>query len=231
MIWKASALLVLFSLSIGYAQSPTQPDAGHAVLVFPQGPDPDKRVLRLDNLFFETRQGRTYLPAQLASDLRTVHVDAVVNQATMPDGRRVALTVKKQGRNFIVGLNAKPDADIVKWGMAADALSDEYYTGLMERVIDGPQRASWAPGLQQAMDLRGQKVDMIVKPTTSVYAPFYLSSRGYALFVKGTWPGYFDFAAGDPERVKIEFEGSALEIKLYFSTDPMELVRQHAMEV
>ena len=55
--------------------------------------------------------------------------------------------------------------------------------------------ASWAPGIKEAMDLRGQKVEMIIKPTTSVYAPFYLSSRGYAVLVKGNWPGYFDFAA------------------------------------
>ena len=45
----------------------------------------------------------------------------------------------------------------------------------MERVVDGPQQASWAPGITAAMNLRGRKVDMIVKPTTSIYAPFYLS--------------------------------------------------------
>ena len=28
-----------------------------------------------------------------------------------------------------------------------------------------------------------------VKPTLSLYAPFYLSSRGYAVFVRGDWPG------------------------------------------
>ena len=47
------------------------------------------------------------------------------------------------------------------------------------------------------MNLRGQTVDMIVKPTLSVYAPFYLSSRGYAAAVQGTWPGRFDFCASD----------------------------------
>ena len=56
------------------------------------------------------------------------------------------------------------------------------------------------------MDLRGQKVDMLVKPTTSIYAPFYLSSRGYGVFVKGTWPGYFDFTATDSKRVQVQFE-------------------------
>ena len=65
------------------------------------------------------------------------------------------------------------------------------------------------------MNLRGQKVDMLVKPTTSIYAPFYLSSRGYAVFVHGTWPGRFDFAADDPKAVKIDFEGPSLKMQVY----------------
>lgn len=127
-------------------------------------------------------------------------------------------------------LSAKPDTDIVKWGLSIDARPDEYYTGLMERVVDGPQAASWAPGRSEAMNLRGQKVDMLVKPTTSIYAPFYLSSRGYAVFVQGTWPGHFDFAAGDPRAVKIEFEGPSLKIQVYTAADPATLVRQHALD-
>jgi alpha-glucosidase (family GH31 glycosyl hydrolase) len=232
MIWKGSLVLVLFSVSIGIAQSVTsaQPESGKAALLLPNGPDPEKRVLRLDNLFFETKQGRTYLPAQLAYDVRTLKLDGFLRQAIMPDGRKVSLGVRREGRNFIVGLSAKPDTDIIKWGLSVDAFPDEYYTGLMERVVDGPQRASWVAGLKEAMDLRGQKVEMIVKPTTSVYAPFFLSSGGYALFVKGTWPGYFDFAASDPQRVRVEFEGTSLDMKVYFSDDPMELVRQHAID-
>ena len=51
------------------------------------------------------------------------------------------------------------------------------------------------PGITEAMNLRGQKIEMIVKPTTSVrYAPFYLSSRGYGLFMQTDWPGQCDFA-------------------------------------
>ena len=80
------------------------------------------------------------------------------------------------------------------------------------------------------MNLRGQKVEMILKPTTSVYAPFYLSSRGYAVFVKGNWPGGFDFCASDPQRVKIEFEGPSFEMKIYTAADPAALVRAHALD-
>jgi alpha-glucosidase (family GH31 glycosyl hydrolase) len=70
---------------------------------------------------------------------------------------------------------------------------------------------------------------MILKPTLSVYAPFYLSSRGYAVFVQGDWPGRIDFADSDPANVKIEFEGPSFAMKIY-TGDPATLVRAHALD-
>jgi hypothetical protein len=46
----------------------------------------------------------------------------------------------------------QPDSDIIKWGLAVEAAQDEYYTGLMERVVDGPQHLSWAPGRKEVMN-------------------------------------------------------------------------------
>jgi len=89
----------------------------------------------------------------------------------MADGRVVRVSVTRRSGNpetFDVALNARPDTDVVRWGFAIDANASEYFTGLMERVVDGPQQRSWAPGITAAMNLRGQKVDMLVKPTTSV---------------------------------------------------------------
>ncbi len=193
----------------------------------PLGLGPDSRWLKLDGLFYETARGRNSLPAQLTAKQKNNELESEV---TMTDGRVVRLSLKAGGRDFIVNLSARPDSDIVKWGLAVDAAPDEQYTGLMERIVDGPQQASWAPGIKAAMNLRGQKVDMIVKPTTSVYAPFYLSSRGYATFVKGDWPGAYDFCVSDPRRVKIEFEGPSFEMKVYTADDPVTLVRAHAMD-
>ena len=129
-----------------------------------------------------------------------------------------------------VSLAAQPATGVIRWGLSIDAARDEYFTGLMERVVDGPQQASWAPGITAAMNLRGQKVDCLVKPTLSVYAPFYLSSRGYSVFVQGTWPGHFDFAAANPERVAIEFEGPSLSMVINTAGTPAELVRAHALD-
>ena len=151
------------------------------------------RSLRIDGLFFETASGRATIPiinTIITSRARTIAADVA--------GHKITILIQPQGSNFNLSLTAQPNTDITKWGIAIDSTSNEYYTGLMERVIDGPQAKSWAQGIQEAMNLRGQKVDMIVKPTTSIYAPYYLSSRGYATFVKGNWPGYFEFAVSAP---------------------------------
>jgi alpha-glucosidase (family GH31 glycosyl hydrolase) len=196
----------------------------------PQGQEPAGRTLKLEGLFYETADGRVPLPGELSLRAEAGRNRLVESRAGMADGRTVTLSVRPEGDNFLLRVSAHPDAGIIRWGLAADASGDEYYTGLMERVVDGPQAASWAPGRQEAMNLRGQKVDMIVKPTTSVYAPFFLSSRGYAVFVKGNWPGRFDFCADDPAQVRIEFEGPVFEIKVYTAAEPAALIRAHALD-
>jgi hypothetical protein len=190
----------------------------------------DHLALQFDRIYFETAAGRVAPPTPFppaADDPGT----ARLQQTTLPDGRIVEVRVTPQQGGFAVALSATPDDDIVGWGFAVEAEADEYFTGLMERVVDGPQRASWAPGITATMNLRGQAVEMIVKPTTSVYSPFYLSSRGYAIGMGGTWPGNYDFAAADAERVLIDWEGPGLAFDVDLADDPAELVRAHAMAV
>ena len=185
------------------------------------------RLPRLDGLFYETTNHvRTLLPAQLLTEAQ----GKGQAEARMPDGRVVKLIIEPVGDDFNLSLTAEPAAGISRWGLAVDATAEEYFTGLMERVVDGPQAKSWAPGITAAMNLRGEKVDMILKPTMSVYAPFYISSDGYAVFVRGNWPGVFDFCVGDPKRVKIEFEGLSFACKIYTAKNPAELVTAHALD-
>ncbi len=223
------ALVALLSI-LKASRAQPQKNGDEATLVLESDSLAGTSKLKLNGLFYETANGRTVLPAQLTKEASAIKNKQWSGQMRMPDGRTVSLSVLPQGKNFVIHLNAQPETDISKWGLSIDARSDEYYTGLMERVVDGPQAASWAPGITKAMNLRGQKIEMIVKPTTSIYAPFYLSSRGYAIFVKGTWPGVFDFAAADPSRVKVEFEGPSFEMKVYTASDPATLVREHALE-
>jgi alpha-glucosidase (family GH31 glycosyl hydrolase) len=236
-VWIGSLLFLLVTLGRP-ALAQSNPQQGKATPpaelllrsrnLSPSGTGGDAHALIIDGLFYETAQGRVNLPAELTRAVR--EKSRFEKQIKMADGRVTKISLVPQKQNFILRLSAQPDSDIVKWGLSFEAASGEYFTGLMERVVDGPQRASWAPGIKEAMDLRGQKVEMIVKPTTSVYAPFYLSSRGYAVFVKSNWPGLYDLCASDPQRVKIEFEGASLEMKIYTAKEPAALVRAHAMD-
>lgn len=199
--------------------------------VLAPGPEgANDRSLRIDEIFYETAGGPVILQGAFTEGKPVVSDRLWEAKSKTVDGRMVTVTVTPQGKDFAIEMRAEPDADILKWGLSITAGENEYFTGLMERVVDGPQQASWAPGIETAMDLRGQKVDMIVKPTTSVYAPFYISSRGYACFVKGTWPGTYDFCVEDPQRVKIQFEGPAFQLKIYTAENPGRLVAAHALE-
>ena len=227
----AFGAMMLASPGVGRAQQPAA--AAGASLVLRQALAPPtagsaKPALTIDGLFLETAGGRVPLPAALTP--RAKPGQPVTSEVKLADGRVVRLVLAAEGTSYTLRLSADPSTDIVRWGLAMAAGPDEYYTGLMERVVDGPQQASWAPGITAAMNLRGQRVDMIVKPTTSVYAPFYLSSRGYGVFVKGTWPGHFDFCVAAPDRVNIDFEGPSFEMKVYVDATPAAIVKAHAMD-
>ncbi|MGK9477824.1 TIM-barrel domain-containing protein [Melioribacter sp. OK-6-Me] len=116
------------------------------------------------------------------------------------------------------------------WIINTKAEPDEYFTGIFERVVDGPQEKSWEKDIKEGLDLRGQRVEVKLKPTVSAYAPFYISSGNYALFVKGTWPGIIDFCKEFENVVHISFEGSQFSFSLMMDESPAELVKRHALE-
>ncbi len=196
----------------------------------PSTPGAAVDTLRLDGMYLETGKGRELLSGLPALKKRGIVKEWWEGQIGMSDGRVVTLAVEPRGSDYVVRFSATPNTDVIRWGFALEATADEYFTGLMERVVDGPQQASWARGIRQAMDLRGQKVEMKVNPTTSVYAPFYLSSRGYGVFAQTNWPGAYDFCVSDPNRVQITFDGPSLEVKVYTTKSPVQLVQAHALE-
>lgn len=143
-------------------------------------------------------------------------------------GRKISVSFSNLADTVSFEFNAGPDEDIMGWGMNIAATRDEYFTGLFERVVDGNQTESWRKGITEAMNLRGQEIDMIIKPTLSLYCPFYLSSNGYGLFIDGTMPGHYDFCKKDPGMVKITFEGKSMRGRFYTSGNPADIVKAHA---
>ena len=161
-----------------------------------------------------------------------------------PAEKTIALTWDKKGETGVILTIEKVDNDfrfnlsqsginvaaISEWRVNIGASQDEYFTGIFERVVDGPQANSWAAGIEAALNLRGQKADVKLKPTVSAYAPFYISSANYGFFNEGTWPGVIDFCNENPEIVKISFEGPELDFKIYAADNPMDIVRRHTLE-
>jgi len=116
-----------------------------------------------------------------------------------------------------------------KWYLNFAAYNKEYFTGVMERVVDGHQKLSWADGIKTALNLHGEKVEVKLKPTVSAYAPFFISSRYYGFFAMTTWPGNIDFCNENMKMVKMDFEGPELNFKIYIG-DPLSVVKRHALE-
>jgi alpha-D-xyloside xylohydrolase len=90
--------------------------------------------------------------------------------------------------------------------LAIPLAEGEAIYGLTARLVteySGDERKTGAIG---GLDRRGEKVLMWVVPTFSVYSPFYISSRGYGMFITGTFPGSYDIGANKPDEMKIEWE-------------------------
>jgi alpha-D-xyloside xylohydrolase len=102
-------------------------------------------------------------------------------------GEKVELqiTVENDDVNFQLSLVGEDTLKMPeKWHINIGATEEEYFTGVFERVVDGNQRNSWITGIETALNLRNERVEMKVQPTVSAYTPFYLSSNNYGFFVQ-----------------------------------------------
>ena len=181
----------------------------------------------IGSFYFKTSEGKQWIrgePQKRSQDSAGYHAEWKVGE------RQVIIDITRTDKDFVVQLQANPNKDILGWGMNLSAKKDEYFTGLFERTVDGPQDKSWEEGMTEAMNLRGQQVDMIIKPTLSLYAPFYLSSRGYGMYVHGTWPGTYDLCKEVDDLVQIYFEGSSLKGTIYTRDEPKEIVKSYTLD-
>lgn len=157
--------------------------------------------------------------------------DETVYSWTGSDGTQTQMRVTGMGEDVNFHLTTKAQRHPWdRWYINLKADDDEFFSGAFERVVDGPQQLSWQEGITQAMNLRGQTVEMKLNPTLSAYAPFYISSNNYGFFARGTWPGYFDFGKSTPDAVQIHFQGPEFRFKLYRADSPVEIVGRHALD-
>ena len=142
----------------------------------------------------------------------------------------VMMRAEEKGKDVTITLRVQSEmVSPSAWVINTKAATKEYFTGIFERVVDGSQNESWKKGITTALNLRGEHVDVKLKPTVSAYAPFYISSENYGIYVHGTWPGEIDFCKEKETTVQMTFEGPELIFTVIMDQSPAEIVKRHAL--
>jgi alpha-glucosidase (family GH31 glycosyl hydrolase) len=136
-----------------------------------------------------------------------------------PAGSATVTLVWRTPRTLTVTVAPAEPAGLTAVGGRWRARRSERFYGLTERLRDSPPLAPLEVPADDAkppeagtLDRRGETVEMLVRPTYGLYAPFYHSSAGYGLAVGGTAIGTFDLAQADRRTVAYRFEtGNAAE--------------------
>jgi len=142
--------------------------------------------------------------------------DGVVLTVDTDEGAPATVTLAwLTPRTLEVTMEPPEPATLVAVGDRWRSPPSEAIYGLTERLRDSPPIADGVvdiptddakPPQVGSLDRRGETVAMYVRPTFSLYAPFYQSSRGYGLAVAGTTVGLFDVAKSDPRALAFRFE-------------------------
>lgn len=162
--------------------------------------------------FYYERGERTCEAAEVVA--ATAIDDGVTLELSDADGGSARLDVRfATDRTLIVELTPDDPGTLSALGARFESPDDELFYGLTERLRDSrpvPQSGIPVDDIRPpevgSLNRRGEMVEMFIRPTFSVYAPFYHSSRGYGLAVAGTMPGVFDLASTDADVVRFRFE-------------------------
>lgn len=150
----------------------------------------------------------------------------------LQDGREATILVQpveNGGWEVLFEVEGKTKAERLDANFQVTATEGFY--GLMERTVQGPQDKSWKEGITEGLNLRGQKLELMVIFTLSLYSPFFLSSRGWGLFVDSNWPGTYDLASANDDQVHVSYEGPNLRMVVYPGPEPADVAAKYARTV
>jgi alpha-glucosidase (family GH31 glycosyl hydrolase) len=71
--------------------------------------------------------------------------------------------------------------------------------GLTARIVSDRAQSETDVQAVGGLDRRGERVEMWIIPSEAVYAPFYVSSRGYGMWIEGSHPGTYDIGKTEPD--------------------------------
>jgi len=162
------------------------------------------------------------LVAQRQEEERTVY------EVNTQSGETVTLTVSATNdASFRIAV-AGNQVSAVAVGLCLEP--GELIYGLTERLRDsavmipelhGPLAEDFNPDAVSTLNRRGEIVEMFVRPTIALYAPFFQSSRGYGLWVEGSNPGVFDVGATNSDELRFRMETTAAGLTFNILLGPL----------
>ncbi len=167
--------------------------------------------------------------------------DRTIYEVNTQFGETVTLAVSTTNDSSFRMSLASPKMTAVSVGLCLE--SGELIYGLTERLRDsavlspqlhGPLLEDFNPDPDSSLDRRGEIVEMFVRPTISLYAPFYHSSRGYGLWVEGSNPGVFDIGATNGDELLFRMEttpGQGLTFNLFLGPQYQQILKRYYEKV
>ena len=186
--------------------------------------DPERFGLRLRDAAGRLLAEQASFGLGFESEGREGRVRRVLDSSPLDSGRGLALRVETDAgegevrlrwrtpRALDVEFIPSADDDVTHFADGWRLAPDESIYGLTERPEDsvsffgGPPIGEIIPREVGTLDRRGETIEMLVRPTVALYAPFYVSSAGYGLYVATTAPGSYDVGDGDPDALRFRFE-------------------------
>jgi alpha-D-xyloside xylohydrolase len=138
------------------------------------------------------------------------------------DRRTLAVAFTTYGWNhLIIRASVLGEDDVVYQTGAYRLDPDERFLGLGLQYDSIDSR-----GKLRMMHL-GIGVDLSDQIQNHAPIPFYLSSRGYGLFVEEKGPGYFDMGRATDYAYGYKFRASTLTTHLFYGPDPLAVIEQY----
>lgn len=161
------------------------------------------------SLYFVTEEGAQYLEQSHRFEASDIRLDA---EFATSDGRRARLTIRPaEHGGYRLDLRFDPQAGILAVGEMLWAHPGEQFQGLSERVI-GNEDPSDPPE-------PGRRGHFVEVESSGPNSRFYLSSRGYGLYLDCPRTGYFDMASRIADRIQLKFEGTSLTYEVFLGEE------------
>lgn len=163
--------------------------------------------------------------------------NSTIYEVDTKSGDRVTIAVSTTNDSSFRISVTSPKTTAVSVGVCLE--SGELIYGLTERLRDsavlnpdlhGPLLEDFSPDAVSSLNRRGEIVEMFVRPTISLYAPLYHSSRGYGLWVEGSNPGLFDIGASNSNELRFRMETTeqqGLSFNLFLGPQYQQILKSY----